>query len=123
MLSMYCVSIRFYLDTVLRQRDSYPSIVRLFPTISSISVGDIRKLLVKIPTMNTILMGYWLAGQVGIIMSGVMHKSKFRMGDMILSRVLMIPYEIFFREHLRNTRRIYMLGSGRGRVDGLGDAL
>ena len=35
----------------------------------------------------------------------------------------MIPCEMFLRDHLRNTRRIALLGSGRGRVGGLGDEL
>ena len=73
--------------------------------------------------MDVILMGYWVSVQVSTIMSSVMYKSKYRMGDMILRRVLMIPYRIFLRGHLRNTRSTDMLGDGRGIVDGLGDAL
>ena len=53
----------------------------------------------------------------------IMYKSKFRMGNMILRRVIMIPCEMFFWDHLRNTRIISLIGSGRGRVGGLGDVL
>ena len=35
----------------------------------------------------------------------------------------MNPCEIFLRDHLSNTRSIALLGSVRGRVGGLGDAL
>ena len=35
----------------------------------------------------------------------------------------MIPCEMFFRAHLRNTRGIVLIFGGRGRVGGLGDAL
>ena len=35
----------------------------------------------------------------------------------------MIPCEVFLRDHLSNTRSISMLGSGRGKIDVLGDAL
>ena len=34
----------------------------------------------------------------------------------------MMPCAVFFRDHLRSYGRIDLLGSGRGRVDGLGDA-
>ena len=57
------------------------------------------------------------------MMSIVMYQSKFRMGNMILRRVLMIPCDIFLRAHLRNTRRIDILGSGSGIFDELGDSL
>ena len=55
--------------------------------------------------------------------SSVMYMSKFRMVDMILRRFIMIPWEVFLRYHLRNTRSIYLLVSGRSIVDGLWDAL
>ena len=35
----------------------------------------------------------------------------------------MIPCEVFLRDHSRGARRIALLGSGRGRVGGLGDEL
>ena len=57
------------------------------------------------------------------MMSSVTQNSKFNMGDMILRRVLMIPCEILFREHLRNISSIALLGSGRGRVGCPGDSL
>ena len=53
----------------------------------------------------------------------VMHKSKFRVGNIILKRVIMIPCEILLRSHLRNTRIIALLDIGRVRVGGLGDVL
>ena len=45
------------------------------------------------------------------------------MVENILKRVLMMPCEVFLRYHLRSARNIDMLISGRGIVDGLGDAL
>ena len=57
------------------------------------------------------------------MISSVMYKSKFRMGNMPLSRVLMITCEMFLKSHLGNARSITLISSGRGRVDGLGDAL
>ena len=55
--------------------------------------------------------------------SSVMYKIKFRIRDMILNRVLIIPCEVLLRAHLSNTRSISLLGSGRVIVDGLGDVL
>ena len=42
---------------------------------------------------------------------------------MILRRFLVIPCEIFLRDHLINTRIISLFGSGGGRFGGLGDVL
>ena len=42
---------------------------------------------------------------------------------MILRRVLMVPFEVLFRDHLRGIRRIALLVSGRVIFDGLGGAL
>ena len=53
----------------------------------------------------------------------VMYKSKFSMGGMTRRRFLMIPCEILLRSHLSYTSIIYLLGSGRGRVDDLGYSL
>ena len=47
----------------------------------------------------------------------------FSMGYIILRTFVMIPFEMFFRYHLRNTRRIVLLDSGRSTVDDLEDAL
>ena len=52
-----------------------------------------------------------------------MYKSKFRMRGIILRRFIIIPFVIFFRGHLRDTRIISLLGSGRGKFDGIGDEL
>ena len=52
-----------------------------------------------------------------------MYKSKFSIGNMILRRVLMILCEVFLPDHLSNNRRISLIGSGRGIVDGLGYTL
>ena len=68
-------------------------------------------------------MGYWVVEQVRTTRISVMYKCKFRMGDMTLRRVVMIPCEMFLRYHLRSTRSIALLESGRGRVDGLMDTL
>ena len=42
---------------------------------------------------------------------------------MILRRVLMMPCKILFREHLKNTIIIALIGSDIDKVGGLGDAL
>ena len=55
------------------------------------------------------------------MISSVMYKIKFSMGNMILRGVLTIPCKMFLRYHLKNTRRIYLFGSVKGRVDDLGD--
>ena len=80
-------------------------------------------MVVQITRMDVILVGYWMAGQVRTMMSSVMYKSKLKMGEKILRRVLMMPCEMFLREHLSNTRIIDLIGNVRGRVDGLGDTL
>ena len=48
--------------------------------------------------MDVILVGYWVAGQLRTMGISVMHKRKFRKGDMILMRVLMIPCEMVLRD-------------------------
>ena len=73
--------------------------------------------------MDVILMGHWVAGHMRTMMSSVIYKSEFNMRDMVIRRVLIISCETFLRSHLRNTRRIALLGIGRGRVDGLGDEI
>ena len=55
--------------------------------------------------------------------SSVMYKNKFMMGDITLRRLLMIPCDMFLRDHCSNTRSIDMLGSVRVRVDSIGDEL
>ena len=62
--------------------------------ISYASVGGIRKFVVQIPSVHSILVGYWVVGQVRTTIISVMYKSKFSIGDMILRRVLMIPCEM-----------------------------
>ena len=56
-------------------------------------------------------------------MSNVIHESNFGMSNMILDSVLMNPCDMFLRYLLMNTSIVDMLGSGRGRVCGLGYAL
>ena len=56
-------------------------------------------------------------------MSSLMCNSKFSMGGMIISRVLIITCEMFLKTHLSNTSSISLIGGGRGRVGGLGGAL
>ena len=45
------------------------------------------------------------------------------MGKKIIRRVLMMSCVVLLKSHLRIARSIALLVSGRGRVDGLGDAL
>ena len=73
--------------------------------------------------MDSILMAYWVAVQVRTTMFSVMYKSKFRMRDTNLRRVLIIPCEMFLRYHLSNTRSIATIFNVRGRVDDIGYAL
>ena len=56
-------------------------------------------------------------------MVSVIYKSNIRIGNMIISRVLMISCKMFLRYHLRNTKSIALIGSGGVRVDRIGDAL
>ena len=69
-------------------RESSTSLVLMCPPISIAYVGGIMQLVVHILSMDEILMGYWVTGQIRTMTSSVMYKSKFRMGDMILRRVL-----------------------------------
>ena len=64
-----------------------------------------------------------MAGCARTMRISFMYKSKFRIGDMNLWRVLIIPSEMFLIEQFRNTKIISLLGSVRGRVDGIGDSL
>ena len=97
--------------------------MRLHQPISPASFGGTRNFVFQIPSMDKILMGYWVVGHVRTIRSSVMYKSKFRMGDKTLSIIVMIACEILLRAHLRITRSISMLDNSRGRVDSRGDAL
>ena len=90
-------------------RKSSTSLVSLHPPISSTSIGGIRQYVVQIPSIYEILMGYWVAGQVRTMSRSVIYKSKFRRGDMILRRVLMIPCETILRSYLNNTRRVSLI--------------
>ena len=76
---MKWVRVRFYLRKALKNRDSCPSLVHLCQSISSAYIGVIMQLVVQIPRMDMILMGYWMAGQVRTMTSSVMYKSKLRM--------------------------------------------
>ena len=101
----------------------FPSLVCLCLPISSAPVDWIRKLIVQIPVIDATIMGYGILGQMRNMMRSIMCKSVFRRGEKILSRVLMMPCAVFLRAHLRSTRSIDLLGSGRGRVDVLGYAI
>ena len=68
-------------------------------------------------------MGYCIEIHVRTMVRSVMCKSNLRMGENILSRILMMLCVVLLRSHLRSSRSINMLGSGMGRVDGLGYAL
>ena len=120
---MFCASMRLSLGKDLMNREACPSIVCLCLRISSVSVGGIRKLIVKIPRLDTTLIGYWIAGQVRNMMRSVTCKSNLRTGKIILRRVLTMPCDMFLGEYLRNTSSNALLGIGRGRVSGLGDAI
>ena len=48
------------------------------------SVGGIRKLVVLIPILDVIFMGYCMLGQVSTVMSIAIYKSKFKMGEKCL---------------------------------------
>ena len=97
--------------------------MHMCPHISYVSVGGNRQLVLQIPTMDKILMGYWAVGQVRIMMSSLIYKIKFRMGGMIFRMITMIPCELFLRTHLSNTSRIDLLVCVRGIVGGIGDVL
>ena len=79
--------------------------------------------LTHISSMDKLLMRYWGAGHMRTMRSIVIYKSKSRIGDTTLWKVLMIPCEIFLRDHLRSTSGIYLVGSGRVRSDGCVDAI
>ena len=49
--------------------------------------------------------------------------SNLSMGENILRRVLVISCEVLLRAHLRSANIIALIGSGRVRVDGLGDEI
>ena len=53
----------------------------------------------------------------------VVYRSKFRMGDMTLRRLLMITCYMFLRSYLRSTNIISLIDSDRGGVYGLGDVI
>ena len=80
-------------------------------------------MVVQIASIDTTLIGKWVVGQVGTLISRIMYKIKFRIGDIIFRDVLMILCEMLLRTYFINTSSIDLLGSGRGRVSGLGDAL
>ena len=58
-----------------------------------------RHFIYQIPCMDEILMGYWVDVQVRTMLISVTYKSKFRMMDMTLRRVLINPYEMFLSSH------------------------
>ena len=80
-------------------------------------------MVVQIASIDTTLIGKWVVGQVGTLISRIMYKIKFRIGDIIFRDVLMILCEMLLRTYFINTSSIDLLGSGRGRNSGLGDAL
>ena len=97
--------------------------MHLHPYISYTSVFGNRYFFDQIHIMDAIFMKYWVAVQMRTMMSSVMYNIKLRIGYMTLRRALMIPCEMFLREHLSVIRRIALLVSGRVRVDGRGDAI
>ena len=113
----------FSFSKALRHRESSTYLVRLYQTVSSASIDANMHFLYQIHSIDTILIEYWMEVQVRTMMSIFMYERNFRISNTMLSRVLTIPCEIFLRKHLRHTRRIALLVSGRGRVGGLGDEL
>ena len=110
----------FSLGEALIYRESCPSLVSLCLPISYMSVGGIRQLIFQITRIDVTFIGYWIWGQVMTMMRSLMCQSNFRMGSNILRRILIIPCAVLLRSHLMSARSISLLGSGRGRVDGLG---
>ena len=104
-------------------RELCTSPVRLCLPIYSTSVGGIRQFIFQIPIIDATLMGYCIAGQVKTMVRSVMCEINLRMGENILRRVLVMPFEVLLRDQLGGTRSIVLLISGRGRVDVLGDSL
>ena len=70
--------------------------------------------------MYVILMGYWMVGEVRTIRIIVMFKNNLRMGDMTLGRTYMIPCKMFCRIHLISIRKIALIASSIGIVNGRG---
>ena len=68
-------------------------------------------------------MGYWISGQVRTMTRSVTSKINSRMRENILRRVLMMPCAVLSVVHLSGASSIALLGSGRGRVGGLGGAI
>ena len=79
---------RFSLGNNLRHRESYPYLVHLRLPTSSLYFDGTRQFVVQIPSMDEILMRYWVEVQARTTRISIMYKSKFRMGYMILRRVL-----------------------------------
>ena len=57
-------------------RESSTYLVNICLHISSRSIDGIKQLVVQIAILDTILMGYCMAGQVRIMMSSVLYKIK-----------------------------------------------
>ena len=77
----------------------------------------------QIPRIDVTLVGYWIAVQVSTMMRSVLCKSNLKMEENILRRVLIITWLVLLRGKLMSRRSIDLLGSDRGRVDGLGDQI
>ena len=92
-------------------------------TVSSVSVGGIRQLIVHIHRIDETLMGYWIVVQVCTMTMIIMCKINLIMGDNILRRVLMMPCSVLLRSHLRSASSITLLCSVRIRVDGFGEEI
>ena len=68
------------LEKAPRNREPYPSLMNLCPTISYKYIGGLGKLVVQIPSMDVILMTYCVESQVSTMMISIMYKIKLRMG-------------------------------------------
>ena len=100
---------RFSLGNNLRHRESYPYLVHLRLPTSSLYFDGTRQFVVQIPSMDEILMRYWVEVQARTTRISIMYKSKFRMGEMRIRRFLMITCEVLLRVNLRNTRIIALI--------------
>ena len=86
---------RFLLGNTLRCWGLSQSFANWRLTVSSTYVVRMRQFFAKIPRMDEILTGYWMAGQVRTMGSSVIYKNKLSMEGIILGRTLIIPCDIY----------------------------
>ena len=69
------------------------------------------------------MMGYWMVFQVSTIRSSVMWNNKWILFVMTLSKILVIPCDMFCRIKLNSIMVIVLIGIFWGKVDGHGDVI